>query len=87
MIVTDGSGCPNARCSRAGTREVGELANVEISSVSRVPSERAGAGTAMHERLVRTAEQPEYEPDFPAQSLRRGVTFSMCRVMGDISNP
>jgi LacI family transcriptional regulator len=68
-------------------REVAELANVAISSVSRVLSNHPDVSPAMRARVLAAVRQLEYEPDFLAQSLRRGATLSVGFVVGDISNP
>jgi LacI family transcriptional regulator len=41
----------------------------------------------MRTRVLAAVEELEYEPDFLAQSLRRGQTLSVGFVLGDISNP
>jgi LacI family transcriptional regulator len=41
----------------------------------------------MKERVLDAVAQLEYEPDFLAQSLRRGQTLSVGFVLADISNP
>jgi LacI family transcriptional regulator len=68
-------------------REVADLADVAISSVSRVLSGHPDVSAEMRERVVAAVAQLEYEPDFLAQSLRRGATLSVGFVVGDISNP
>ncbi len=68
-------------------REVAQLANVAISSVSRVLSNHPDVSPAMRARVLAAVRQLEYEPDFLAQSLRRGATLSVGFVVGDISNP
>jgi LacI family transcriptional regulator len=68
-------------------REVAELADVAISSVSRVLSGHPDVSADMRERVLDAVQQLEYEPDFLAQSLRRGATLSVGYVVGDISNP
>jgi LacI family transcriptional regulator len=75
------------RRKRASMREVAELADVAISSVSRVLSEHPDVSAEMRERVLAAVQQLEYEPDFLAQSLRRGATLSIGYVVGDISNP
>ena len=77
----------DVRRKRASMREVAELANVAISSVSRVLSEHPDVSAEMRERVLVAVRQLEYEPDFLAQSLRRGATLSVGYVVGDISNP
>jgi len=68
-------------------REVADLADVAISSVSRVLSGHPDVSADMRERVLDAVGQLEYEPDFLAQSLRRGATLSVGYVVGDISNP
>lgn len=68
-------------------REVAELADVAISSVSRVLSGHPDVSAEMRERVLEAVNKLEYEPDFLAQSLRRGATLSVGFVVGDISNP
>jgi LacI family transcriptional regulator len=77
----------DVRRKRASMREVAELADVAISSVSRVLSEHPDVSSDMRERVLAAVQQLEYEPDFLAQSLRRGATLSVGYVVGDISNP
>jgi LacI family transcriptional regulator len=78
---------PEQRRKRASMREVAELADVAISSVSRVLSGHPDVSADMRDRVLAAVEQLEYEPDFLAQSLRRGATLSVGYVVGDISNP
>jgi LacI family transcriptional regulator len=68
-------------------REVADLADVAISSVSRVLSEHPDVSDEMRTRVLEAVAKLEYEPDFLAQSLRRGETRSVGFVVGDISNP
>jgi LacI family transcriptional regulator len=68
-------------------REVAELANVAISSVSRVLSGHPDVSGTMRDRVMTAVRELEYEPDFLAQSLRRGATLSVGFVINDISNP
>ena len=77
----------NGRRKRASMREVADLASVAISSVSRVLSEHPDVSAEMRERVLAAVAQLDYEPDFLAQSLRRGATLSVGYVVGDISNP
>ncbi len=68
-------------------REVADLADVAISSVSRVLSGHPDVSAQMRERVLSAVAQLDYEPDFLAQSLRRGQTLSVGFVLADISNP
>ena len=76
-----------ARRRRASMREVADLADVAISSVSRVLSGHPDVSADMKARVLDAVAQLEYEPDFLAQSLRRGQTLSVGFVLADISNP
>jgi len=73
--------------TRASMRKVAERADVAISSVSRVLSGHPDVSEAMRQRVLAAVAELEYEPDFLAQSLRRGQTLSVGFVVGDISNP
>jgi LacI family transcriptional regulator len=68
-------------------REVADLADVAISSVSRVLSGHPDVSAVMRDRVLAAVQALEYEPDFLAQSLRRGQTLSVGFVLADISNP
>lgn len=72
---------------RASMREVADLADVAISSVSRVLSGHPDVSAQMRERVLSAVAHLDYEPDFLAQSLRRGQTLSVGFVLADISNP
>lgn len=77
----------DGRRKRASMREVAERAGVAISSVSRALSGHPDVSAEMRERVLVAVRELEYEPDFLAQSLRRGATLSVGYVVGDISNP
>lgn len=81
------AGVGSAARRRASMREVADLADVAISSVSRVLSGHPDVSAAMRERVLAAVRRLEYEPDFLAQSLRRGQTLSVGFVLADISNP
>ena len=83
----DIGGRDGAARRRASMREVADLADVAISSVSRVLSGHPDVSAAMRDRVLAAVDQLEYEPDFLAQSLRRGQTLSVGFVLADISNP
>jgi len=68
-------------------REVAERAGVAISSVSRVLSKHPDVSEPMRERVLAAVDELGYEPDFLAQSLRRGSTTSVGFIVGDITNP
>jgi LacI family transcriptional regulator len=68
-------------------REVADRAGVAMSSVSRVLSGHPDVSSTMRERVLSAVGELGYEPDFLAQSLRRGATLSVGFVVGDITNP
>jgi LacI family transcriptional regulator, galactose operon repressor len=78
---------PDSRRSRVSMHDVAERAGVAISSVSRVLSGHPDISQDMRARVLSAVRELEYEPDFLAQSLRRGATQSVGYVVGDISNP
>lgn len=81
------AGTPSADGGRASMRKVAERADVAISSVSRVLSGHPDVSERMRRRVLAAVAELEYEPDFLAQSLRRGQTLSVGFVLADISNP
>lgn len=84
---TTAIGNTHAVAHRTNVREVAQRAGVAISSVSRVLSNQPDVSAAMRERVLAAVEELGYEPDFLAQSLRRGSTRSVGFVVGDITNP
>jgi LacI family transcriptional regulator len=58
-----------------------------MSSVSRVLSDHPDVSPKLRARVLEAVVQLGYEPDYLAQSLRRGATLSVGFVMADISNP
>ncbi|MBA2372676.1 MAG: LacI family DNA-binding transcriptional regulator [Chloroflexi bacterium] len=85
--MTDGRERGERAWRRTNMREVAELAEVAISSVSRVLSGHPDVSQEMRDRVLDAVAQLEYEPDFLAQSLRRGQTLSVGFVLADVSNP
>lgn len=68
-------------------RQVADMAGVAMSSVSRVLSGHPDVSSTMRDRVLDAVDRLGYQPDFLAQSLRRGATLSVGFVVGDISNP
>jgi LacI family transcriptional regulator len=68
-------------------RDLAERLGVAPSSVSRALNDHPDVSRAMKERVQRVAQEIGYEPDFVAQSLRRGATKTVGFVLRDISNP
>jgi LacI family transcriptional regulator len=68
-------------------RDVAALAGVGVSSVSRVLSSHPDVSPAMRRKVTKAVEQLQYQPDFLAQSLRRGASMSVGFVLSDIANP
>jgi LacI family transcriptional regulator len=68
-------------------QEVAAAVGTSLSSVSRVLSGHPDVSPAMRRRVMAAVKELNYEPDFLAQSLRRGATRSVGFVIGDISNP
>ena len=68
-------------------RQVAERAGVAMSTVSRVVSGHPDVSPRMRKRVLLAVEELGYQPDFLAQSLRRGATLSVGFTLSDISNP
>lgn len=73
--------------ARPSIRHVAEAAGVAMSSVSRVLSGHPDVSAQMRARVLRAVEELRYEPDFLAQSLRRGATRSVGFALSKLSNP
>jgi len=72
---------------RPSMREVAQRAGVALSTVSRVISSHPDVSPRMRERVLRAVQELGYEPNFLAQSLRRGATHSIGFLLSDIANP
>ena len=68
-------------------RDVAQLANVALSSVSRVLNDHPDVSGAMRSRVNAAIDELGYEPDLVASSLRRGTTKTVGFMVADISNP
>jgi LacI family transcriptional regulator len=68
-------------------QDVAERAGVAVSSVSRVLADHPDVSDRMRTRVLNAVNALGYQPDFVAQSLRRGATLTVGFVVGDISNP
>lgn len=71
----------------ATIKEVAKLAGVAPSSVSRVLNDHPDVSMEMRARVMRASDRLGYQPDFVAQSLRRGATTTIGFLVRDISNP
>jgi len=80
----DGDGAPGTP-PRPSMAEVAQLADVALSTVSRALSGHPDVSRRMRARIEAAAERLGYQPDFVAQSLRRGATLSVGFVCRDIS--
>lgn len=67
--------------------DVAARAGVALSSVSRVLSKHPDVSQRMRARVLQAAAELNYEPDYLAQSLRRGSTMTVGFTVRDISNP
>lgn len=72
---------------RTNMTQVASLAGVAVSSVSRALSGHPDVSARMRKRVLAATSRLGYEPDFLAQSLRRGATLSVGFVCRDISTP
>lgn len=67
--------------------DVAKQAQVAASSVSRVLNDHPDVSARMRAKVLAAAAELSYQPDFLAQSLRMGTTYSVGFVVRDISNP
>ncbi len=75
------------KTGRVTINEVAAHAGVAISSISRVLSGHLDTSEAMKKRVEASVEALGYEPDFIAQSLRKGSTKTIGFMLRDITNP
>ena len=66
-----------AKRRRSSMRAVAKLADVSVSSVSRVLSDHEDVSEHLRKRVMTAVRRLKYQPDFLAQSLRRGATLSI----------
>lgn len=71
----------------ANIHDVAARAGVAISSISRVLSGHPDVSDRMRAKVEKAAAELGYEPDFSAQSLRKGATKTIGFIVRDISNP
>lgn len=68
-------------------KQVADHLGVAQSSVSRALNDHPDVSDDMKQRVRLATEELGYEPDYLAQSLRRGATKTIGFVLRDISNP
>ncbi|MBN9021170.1 MAG: LacI family DNA-binding transcriptional regulator, partial [Rhizobiales bacterium] len=72
---------------RIGIRDVAQRAGVAISTVSKVFSGKGEVMPALRARVLAAAAELGYQPNFLAQSLRRGATDLIGFVASDLADP
>ena len=72
---------------RIGIRDVAQRAGVAISTVSKVFSGRGEVTPVLRTRVLAAAAELGYQPNFIAQSLRRGSTDLIGFATSDLSDP
>jgi LacI family transcriptional regulator len=75
------------RHGRITIHHVAKKAGVAISSVSRVLSNHADVSEDMRLKVEKAVAELGYEPDYLAQSLRKGATQTIGFMIRDITNP
>lgn len=77
----------DVRHGRITIHHVAKKAGVAISSVSRVLSNHADVSDHMRLKVEKAVAELGYEPDYLAQSLRKGATQTIGFMIRDITNP
>ena len=72
---------------RPTMHDVAARAGVALSSVSRALSDHPDVSKKMRRRVHEAARELGYEPNFLAQSLRTGSTYTIGFLIRDIANP
>ncbi len=72
---------------RVGIRDVAAQAGVAISTVSKVLSGRGDVSPILRARVLAAAAELGYQPNYLAQSLRRGVSNLVGLIASDLSDP
>lgn len=72
---------------RVGIREVAQRAGVAISTVSKVFSGRGEVIPTLRARVMEAAADLGYQPNYVAQSLRRGATDLIGFAASDLTDP
>ncbi len=72
---------------RPTMHDVAARAGVALSSVSRALSDHPDVSKKMRRRVHDAASELGYEPNFLAQSLRTGSTYTIGFLIRDIANP
>jgi LacI family transcriptional regulator len=82
-----GSSEPQQGDRRPNLRDVAQRAGVAVSSASRVISGHPDVSPSMRRRVEAAITDLDYEPNFLAQSMRRGATLTVGFVVRDIASP
>jgi LacI family transcriptional regulator, galactose operon repressor len=87
--VTDGrkSRRGKSRRRQPTIADVARVANVSVSTVSRVVRDHADVGSDTREKVLEVIEQLSYRPSPIARALVRGWSQTVALLMSDIANP
>lgn len=72
---------------RSTLTDVARLAEVSVSTVSRVVNDRPVSDQALVERVRKAAQELDYRPNDVARDFRRGRTSTIGVVVPDLANP
>ena len=75
------------RSSASTIRDVANLANVALSSVSRVLNGHPAVSEELRSRVLSAVAELDYQADFTAANLRRGSTMTIAFLVRDIASP
>lgn len=87
MSANDNFEEPGRRLKPVTIKDVADHVGAAVSSVSRALNNHADVSDLMRGKVMKAAKDLNYQPDYLAQSLRRGATRSVGFLLRDLSNP
>ena len=70
----------------ASLKDIAALAGVSVSTVSRVLNEKAYVNEETREKVLRIMEREHFQPNAIAQSLKNGISNTLCLIIPNIQN-
>ena len=70
----------------ASLKDIAALAGVSVSTVSRVLNEKSYVNEETREKVLRIMEREHFQPNAIAQSLKNGISNTLCLIIPNIQN-